>query len=440
MSVLYILLLHISLLSGIEVENDPPALSLDQAISIALEENYGIQIRRNDVELAANNRTLGNAGFLPVVDATGSMQERVEDSRFRLSNDPDINENLGARSTMSSAGISLNWTLFDGTGMFIRYEQLGELESLGETVMRLHVEETVEQIVRSYTELVQLKNQQDLLEESLEITYERIEIAESQVELGTGSEYDLLEARTDLNADRSFLMRERVRYQEAQVRLNELMGREQDLEFRVADTISVNRSLDFEELKTRSTEQNTELAIARLERRIADLNRRELRSQRLPEIELFSGYDYNRTDGGGGFMQFNETQGFHIGLTARINLFDGFDMTRRIQNAEIEQRNRQLQFMEASDRLDAELLAAWLRYQNSLELVDLEEENLIHADERMEIALERFREGVISALEFRESQRVFLDARERLLQALYDAKVAESSLLRLSGDLGDLAI
>jgi outer membrane protein len=224
------------------------------------------------------------------------------------------------------------------------------------------------------------------------------------------------------------------------VRMNELMGREQDLEFRVADTISVNRSLDFEELKTRSTEQNTELAIARLERRIADLNRRELRSQRLPEIELFSGYDYNRTDGGGGFMQFNETQGFHIGLTARINLFDGFDMTRRIQNAEIEQRNRQLQFMEASDRLDAGLLAAWLRYQNSLELVDLEEENLIHADERMEIALERFREGVISALEFRESQRVFLDARERLLQALYDAKVAESSLLRLSGDLGDLAI
>ncbi|MEM8569242.1 MAG: TolC family protein, partial [Bacteroidota bacterium] len=42
-------------------------MTLESAIDLALENNYGIKIARSNQKIAENNSTLGNAGFLPVV-------------------------------------------------------------------------------------------------------------------------------------------------------------------------------------------------------------------------------------------------------------------------------------------------------------------------------------------------------------------------------------
>jgi outer membrane protein len=44
-----------------------------------------------------------------------------------------------------------------------------------------------------------------MLQDNLEVSQERIEIEETKVDLGSGSQYDLLQARSDLNADRAAL-------------------------------------------------------------------------------------------------------------------------------------------------------------------------------------------------------------------------------------------
>ncbi|MEX1063598.1 MAG: TolC family protein, partial [Balneolaceae bacterium] len=113
---------------------DGEMLTLDEAIRIGLENNYGIQIFRNTAEIASNNRTLGNAGFLPSVAGTGSRSEQVENSRFET--DISGGETQGARSANTSAGIALDWTLFDGMQMFINHQRLGEQERLGMDELR----------------------------------------------------------------------------------------------------------------------------------------------------------------------------------------------------------------------------------------------------------------------------------------------------------------
>ena len=50
-------------------------LTLEEAIAIGLEKNYGIQISKNTVEQAENNHSLGNAGFLPVIDAEAQSHQ-----------------------------------------------------------------------------------------------------------------------------------------------------------------------------------------------------------------------------------------------------------------------------------------------------------------------------------------------------------------------------
>lgn len=418
----------------------PETLSLEEAIRTGLEKNYQIRLVRLDADVASNNDAPGNAGFFPTLDATASRETSVENSQFELRTDTEPQRTDGARSTVSSAGLELRWTLFDGFRMFARQEELGTLDEMGELNLQIEMESAVEQLVRGYIEMVRISRQLDVLREQVEVTRERVEIARTRRDLGVGSEYELLEADTDLSADQAAVLEQERLLRTARIQLNEIMGVDADRMYRVEGEIVLNDRLNLRELYPGLQQGNRQLEQIRLEKRLAELELRQIRGERFPELELYSGFRYNRTDGGGGFMRFNQTDGFHIGLTARLPLFDGFNLQRRIENATIQQRRSDLAMEQLHARLEAILQQSWNDYQSSLSMVELEQGNLRNAEERMEIALERYREGVISALELRESQRAYLAAESRLTDAMHATKVAETELLVLTGHLEQLAI
>ena len=412
-------------------------ITLEEAVQIGLENNYGLQISRNLQKQAENNLSLGNAGFLPMVDLTGSRTESIEDSEFR-SADGTGSTNEGARSTNTNASLNLNWTVFDGLTSFARYDRLGLLKEISDEQLRFDMEFMVSQIALSFFNVIRINEQMKVLENNIEVSLERIEIEETKVDLGSGSEYDLLQARSDLNADRAAFIRERNRLNEAKITLNELLSRDPRTNFDVTTEIDVNRFLPEEELFERLIKENAELAIARFENEVSQLEIREVQGERYPQISLTSGYSFNRSENDGGFFQFNETTGFSVGITARVNIFNGFNLNRRVQNAQIRKKNAELSLEAQKLRLESDFQAIFRTYQNSIELVDLEEDNLANAEETLDIALERFRLGSISSLEFREAQRTFLAAENRLINAKFEAKVAETELLQLTGELEQL--
>lgn len=408
-------------------------LSLEEAIGIGLENNYGLNIFENQSAIAENNRTLGNAGFLPSLELSGSRSESIEDNEFSAGGQTQVTN--GARSTATNASLNLNWTIFDGLGMFRTYDLLGVLEEISNTELRLEIENLVRQITISYYDIVRIENQMRVLENTVDVSLERIQIEETKLDLGSGSEVELLQARTDLNADRSALLREGIVLNEAIIALNQLMARAPETDFTVAEIIPIQRGLDEAYLYERTMAENSELELARMEQNAAALQVQQVRAERFPEILLNSGYSYNRNEAGGGFFQFNETTGFSVGLTARVNLFNGFNTNRRIENARITRKNTELQLEESRLLIRSRFRTLFRTYQNNLELVDLEQDNLSNAEETLEIALERFRLGDISSLELREAQRSFLESENRLINARFEAKFAETELLRLSGEL-----
>jgi outer membrane protein TolC len=415
-------------------------LTLEEAIQIGLENNYDIQLVRYSSEIAANNRSLGNAGFLPSVSLNAGMTERVEDSesRFRGANPPNVVS--GARSSTRNYGASLSWTLFNGLQMFTTYEKLGELEAIGQIELQLQIEQTLSQIITAYINIIRISEQLKVLQNTIEVSRERVEIAETKLDVGSGSEYELLQARTDFNSDRAALLREQNNLTNAKIELNELLVLSADSDYEVLREIPLNYALNYDDLFQAMESQNKELRIAKAGERIAMLEIKEIKGERFPELILSSGYGYNRNELGSGFIEFSESEGFNVGLTARINLFNGFETNRRIQNAQINQKTRQLAVEAEQQRIVSDLLAFYRFYRNSLELIELEEENLENATETLDIALERFRLGTISALEFREAQRTFLAAESRLLNTRYEAKQAETNLLRISGQLQEVII
>lgn len=426
-----LLVTTILLLSGNAAAQE--LISLDEAVRIGLENNFSILIARNQSDIAANNNTLGNAGFFPTVSAQGTRTERIENTTFAtLDTETSF---TGAESQSTNASANLNWTIFDGTRMFITRDKLAELEHLSDRQLRLSIETYIAGITGIYYDIIRRKKTLEVLRNTVEISEERVRIAETKRDLGSGSEFDLLQARSDLNADRAAVIRQETLLNDAKVALNQQLSREVDTSYLVADLIPLEGELVYEQLVRQALAENPGLAVARSDQRVTELEIKEIQRERYPEIDLNVGYSYSRNESGGGFFQFNETDGLNYGITARINLFDGFDINRRAQNARIRLRNQQLAIEDQTNRIKAGLLSEYRSYQNSLRLVTLEEDNLDIAQQSMEIALERFKLGTISSIELREAQRTLIDAENRLIQARFEAKVAETELMRLSGKL-----
>jgi outer membrane protein len=433
----FIFLLTVIAIPSAASAQESEVLTLEEAIRTGIENNFGIRISRNLQQQAENNYSIGNAGFLPSLEASATRTERVEDSQFESANG-DSQTNNGARSSSTSAGINLNWTIFDGMQMFASYNRLGALKEISDRELRFDIENLVTDIVLTYFNVIRISEQIRTLSNNIDVSLERIDIEEAKVEIGSGSEYELLQARTDLNADRAALIRENNVLTETKILLNRLLSRDPGTDFSVNREIDVNRFLSREELFVKLMEDNAELSIARMQQEVSRLELKEIQGERYPQISLSSGYTYSRNQNDGGFFRLNETTGFSVGVTARINLFNGFDTSRRVQNAQINRKNAELALESQQLALESDFLARYRAYQNSIELVDLEEQNLENADETLEIAIERFRLGTISSLEFREAQRTFVAAESRLTNAKYDAKVAETELLRLSGEIDGL--
>lgn len=431
----FILIFGTSLLS-IQPLSAQDTLSIEKVIRTGLEKNFAIRIAENEVRISSNNNSLGNAGFLPVITADGALNESIEDNVTEYSTNaiPDRNDE-NARTTVYNYGVNATWTIFDGLSMFATSDRLSYEEEISETEARLQLEQVLADIISTYYQIVGQQNAYHVLENTVDVSRERIRIAETRLDLGSGSEYDLLQSRADFNADRAALIRSGTGLKQAKILLTQVLADTTLSGYDVSADIVLAEKLRLESLIKEALQQNSELQIARLNQDAAKAEIREITGEFFPQISLNGGYGYQRTEASSGFADFTETSGFNYGVTARISLFDGMNKSRRRQNAQITKKNQELQLEEVRFRVTSQIRQIYAQYSDALSLIELEEENLQYAQQSQEIALERFRLGTINSVELREAQQSLLDAENRLISAQIEAKSAETELLRLSGRL-----
>jgi len=417
-----------------------PPLSLQQAIAEALQHNFGILLARQDETIASNNVTRGNAGQLPSLtgNLTRTFNNNNINQRFGQS-DPRVVS--GATSNAFNTNATLGWTIFDGFGMFIAYDRLKTLREQQQQISRATVEETVENVTNAYYNVVRQAGKITSLEEALRIGQARIDLTQARVEVGVAAKVEVLTARVDYNADRSLFLQQQQALSAAKITLNNLLGRGPRLDFAPSDSLTVTRNLREDAVTEGIKARNPRLAQARLGIDVATYDRRLVRAARFPRIGLVSGYGLTRNINNAAFAgtvlttSTNQVQGLNYGVTASVPIFDGFNLRRQEQNARVVEEQSQLSLAQTNLQLDADAATAFAQYQNFLQLLDLEEANIQLARQNVDIALERYRLGLLTPLALREAQRTRLDAETRLLDIRYSAKQAEIALRRLSGDL-----
>ena len=407
---------------------------LKDCISVGLERNFSILIAKNDETISKNNFTLGNAGFLPTIGLNGRHSGTLNNTTTNLTDGTQTISN-GVFNTNSNGSVALGMTLFNGFSAITTYKKLGELNLVGQLNTQLTIENLIADIVSGYYNYILQVQQMNNLKYALTLSRERLRIDEDRYLLGSGSKLEVLQSRVYVNSDSSNLSRQNEVVISAQIRLNEMMALDNlDNEFTSKDTsITVNPDLIYAKLLEETLVSNTNLRIASKNKTISDYDYKLVVSRSYPYLNFTGGYSYNLNTYTKNPNKSQITNGMNYGLTLGVNLFDGNNQRRSIHNSSIDRDSKELRYREVEQGVKADLLTIYSAYSNNLRLISLEEQNFKTATENLDIALERYKLGSLSGIDLREVQKSLLDAKERLISAHYQAKLAEVSLLLISG-------
>ena len=409
-------------------------LTLQEAITIALKNNYDIKLINNEANIAKNNVNLGNAGILPIVAGTfntgGSRQNTVQTQSTGIQRIVD-----GARSTNMGYGVGLDWTIFDGFSMFANYDRLKALEEQGKIVAKSQILTTITDVVSAYFNVAKQQQLVTASDSAINVSTYRLRIADNKLQIGRGSKLDVLAAKVDYNTDTSTYLQQKNLLSNYQGTLNQLLARNPLTQFVVPNDMSIDENLDYTDMATKTELLNPELQNAVISKKIAELNLKVVKGNRYPLVMVNSGYDFNRNANPTGFSINSRSNGFTYGLTASIPIFNGFLQRQNERNAKIAINSTELTIERTRQEIIAQLTTAYQTYSTFLGLVKLEKANVDIAKENLDITLEKYRLGSIAPLELREAQRNALNAQSRYLEIQYQAKLAEISLKELSGTL-----
>jgi outer membrane protein TolC len=411
---------------------------LQSCLDEGLQNNYSLRITRNNEQTGKNNATLANAGALPTLDLSGSYRGAKDDTRQTLRDSGETIKTNGALDHTLNVGLNLNWTIFDGFNITAQYQRLKELERQGETDTRIALEDLIANITAEYYNYVQQKIRLKNFRYAVSLSKERLRIVEERYNIGNFSRLDYQQAKVDFNADSAQYMKQQELLHTSRIQLNELMAvPDVDQPFNTPDSvIDVRATLVFDELWNATLQTNASLLRASQNNTLAKLDYKKVVSRNYPYLRLNGGYGYTQYNYGDGTYRRMGDLGLNFGVTVGINLFDG-NRRRERRNARIAIENARLQREQLELSLRADLSNLWQAYQNNLQMLNLERQNLISAKENHEIAMERYMLGNLSGIEMREAQKSLLDAEERILSAEYDTKMCEISLLQISGKVTD---
>ena len=405
-------------------------LSLEDAINIALKNNYDIQVERNNVDIARINNTAGNAGMLPTVQMSGSGNTGKSTIYQKLSSGT-INNYPSQSTTTLNVGTELDWTLFYGGKMFVTKSKLAEIESLGAIQFKDKVLQTQFDVIAAYYDVVRQKQQLNSINEVINYNRERVKIIQAGVNAGYYIKTDLLQSQIDLNVFLENAINQQLTVNKALKNLNLLLGQDYANEFEVADSIPLDYTPDKALLIDQLNKTNTNILLSQKQIDIAMLALKENKTAYLPKVNFKAGYYFSQTINSVGSTLENQAYGPQVGGSVAIPLFSAGENKRKVAAAKLDVQSAKYNHENVKLLIKTELENALSDFDNQQQLLKIERENYTLAKENLEISLQRLSHGETTSLEVHLAQESFIQSFTRLTNFEYNLKISESKLKQL---------
>jgi len=402
-------------------------LTLTDAISKALVNNYGIIIMQQNQRISEIRNNWGTAGRYPYINLSAG-----DDNAYNINNSENYANNR------FSAGASLNWTIFDGFIVKINKQRFEELEQLSKQNTAVMVEGTIQAVILAYYDVLLQNEKLKNWGEVMKLSEDRYTRAEERKAFGTYVSYDVLQAKNAYLTDRSGYLLQEVNYKNSLRDLKYLMAEKNEINYSLIDSFkAVPVDYALADLQAQMVENNKSLQNQYVNQRLLENAVAAAKSNFYPTFDFRGGVTgtANRNNFADRGESWSNSANFYGNFTLTYNLFSGGNRKRAVEIAQIDENIGIVEIDQITHELNNSLANLYEFYLVRKELLDLAFENLEAAKLNLQLSQERFESGAINSFNYRDVQIGYITIAQRQLEAIYNFIDSQTALLRMTGTI-----
>ena len=412
-------------------------ITLQRAIEYTLDSSHEIAIAKNDGQIIDNNTSLGSAGMLPNIIVSSGYNASLSNSNLEFNpflefDVAEVNANQAVSTTFSSSA-GFSYTLFNGFNGIYTLKKFKYLDESSKENIRYQVENKIIDVVVKYYEYLNLKEINNVLKETYQISQDRYNSLLERYEFGSISNLELLNAEADLNTDLINLNNSSLKLKISNNNLHLLMGISDTVSTVIEDEIMFNSNLNLEYLKIQSALNNSSILMAQLNYNIAGQDLKISRSSLAPKIDLITSFSFNQLGSETSFISKQSDQSFFGGINVQIPLFNGNLRRSSIKNAKINLDSKKHHLESIQDNIYTTLINTYESYIDGLNNLEIQEKSLNTFEINFQKSEELYLLGQLSSVDFRESQVNLMNFKMIYSSNLFNTKIQEFILYQLSG-------
>lgn len=431
----YITLNFISILFfGLNLGLAQQQITLREAIDISLKNNLDIQISKNNEKISTINNHIGVAGGLPTVLGTVNSNGQVTDLNQELTNGTTINR-AGVLSNNSNAAVTVSMLLYNGGRVLATKRRLEELQRLSQEQLNATVQNTIADVMFRYYSVIQQQNFQSTLNQSIEVSKQRLALIEARRSVGLIGDSEYLQSQLDLNNQTQALQVQNIVIEQSKDDLLRTMVLSPNTEIIIKDTIIVDQEVPWEKIEV-NLKRNPDILAAEIQININKIIEREVTARRYPSITVNTGFNYLINQSSAGFTLLNQNYGPFLGLGVVMPIYAGTANVRQVQVAKVNTQNAKLQRDIIDQNFQNTAAKAWEAYTSNIKLIEAEQQNYKLAQKLLNLITQKFQLGNATIVDIIIAQQSFENSGYRLNNLSYNAKVAEITLKQIGNLLG----
>lgn len=405
-------------------------LSLSEAITLGLEQNYDLKVVRNTEKVSAINNTWGNTSLMPTLDFSATARENL-----------NFNSTDDYREQTITPQVSLNWVIFNGFSAKISKAKFDELEQQSQGNTAVLVENAVQDIILAYNNCLLQEELLKVYEELTKLSEDRYKRTEDSKNLGASTTYASLQAKTSWLEDQSNLLQQKVTYDNAIRTLNFSLGVAGDPVWDFSSSLTLDTAVyNLEDLSAKLKSNNFTLKNQYLYQSMLAKETQLAKSEYFPTLSLNSGVnnsDYLKRYQGSSVDFDQNSSNAYVGLTLSWSIFNGGARQRGVEIAKINEETSQVRTEQMVHSLDNQLIQMYSTYNVNKAILNLSKEQVDAARLNMEMSEEKLRSGSINSFNYRDVQIAYMNAAISQLRAYYNLIQSNTDLLRITGGIVD---
>ncbi len=409
-------------------------LTLEMAIDSALKNNFDIQIARNYAEISKVNNNYGVAGGLPSINASAGDKASMNSIRQEYSDGTNLTLNNNFGNTVN-ADITMSMVLFNGMKIYATKKRLEYLQQQGTLNLNQQIQNTIASVTMKYYDIVRQERYLGIIQSTIDISQKKYEIVSARQNVGLANDADLLQAQIDLNISEQNLNSQQVVVSQVKTELLELMGAKNFNRALIVDsTISVDMNIQLDSVSD-FIKNNYQYLSAEQQIKISEQLLKEARAQRYPSLRLNAAYDFTYTQNTKGYTLRNQNLGPYAGLNLQIPIFNG--NTARIQQktAALNLNNARLEKESLLNNITSSAFTTYESYRSAVSSLKSQQNNFDLSAKLVDLVMQKFQLNQSTILDLKAAQQSYENAAYLLVNLQYQAKIAETELKRLSGNL-----